>query len=441
MVNNMKMKFEKMGINGEGIGYDNRFPVFCDGVLPHETAEIEITTERDTFAKAKAVKILKKSSDRVESPCPYQDICGGCPLMIMNYKSQLYNKKLLLEEALYKYAHVRRNLIREMHGSELVTGYRSQCKLPVEMSNNLLTAGMYTSYTNHFKPIKECLVHTPLLEKAKRQVIFLLNEENYKAYDSKTRKGLRYLVMRELQGFIQCTLVTGNETIPDTIIEKLMEIRGMHSLFQSINTEKDGFNIFGSSTKKLAGANTTPVTINGIKLRLSPQSFFQLNIPQAEKLYEMAVSKIDPCDVLVEAYCGVGAMSLLAKDKAKEIYGIENVRDAIRNCEENAKINHIENASFILDDAAKGLLKIGMRKQVDTLLLDPPRSGMDENMIEAVKRVLPKKIIYVSCNPATLGKNIRALKKEYNVATIIPFDLFPNTAQVESVTVLERYAK
>ena len=152
----------------------------------------------------------------------------------------------------------------------------------------------------------------------------------------------------------------------------------------------------------------------------------------------MAVSKIDPCDTLVEAYCGIGAMSLMAHAKAKKIYGIESIPDAVENAALNAKNNAIENAEFLCADAAQGLDQIAATTKVDTILADPPRSGMDDAMIASILKAAPKKIIYVSCNPATLARNLKELKRKYHVVTVIPYDLFPHTPLVESITVLER---
>jgi 23S rRNA (uracil-5-)-methyltransferase RumA len=180
------------------------------------------------------------------------------------------------------------------------------------------------------------------------------------------------------------------------------------------------------------------ISFGNILLNLAPQSFFQLNVSQALQLYQTAVGKIDPCKVMVEAYCGIGAMSLMAADKAEKIYGIEVVPDAIANAKDNAALNHISNCEFICRDAAEGLREIAAKENVDILLADPPRSGMDDAMLDAILAAKPKKIIYISCNPATLAKNLKDLKHDYHVVTIIPFDMFPQTPQIESITVLER---
>lgn len=433
----MKMNFVKTGINGEGIGYDRRKPVFVDGVLAGETAVVRIEEDHGTYARGKCVRLLSKSENRVEAACPHQSECGGCPLMILKYEKQLQVKTELLQEALFKYGTVRSHFVRAIRGSEKTEGWRSQCKLPVRQIDGVLYSGMYRANSNHFIPVRNCRMHDETLEKTRKQVMKVLNEKRMPAYDSKTGKGLRYLIMRAIGGNVQCTLVTGRDTIDTGMVEALMKIPHMTSLFQSINTGRRTVEIFGPKTKHLAGPATIPVQIGGITLQLSPQAFFQLNVDQAIRLYETAVSKIDPCDVMVEAYCGIGAMSLLAHEKAAEIIGIENVPDAIRDAKANAEANHIKNVEFICADAADGLLKTAARRHINTLLADPPRSGMDERMLEAVLKVHPDKIIYISCNPATLGRNLKELKHAYHVVTVIPFDLFPNTPHVESITVLE----
>ena len=438
MVNIMKLKFIRMGINGEGIGYHNRMPVFCDGVLPNETAEIEITDQKERYAKAKLVRLIERSPDRTKPVCAHQKDCGGCPLMCVKPRAQAKYKTDLLAEALYKYGNVKRHFIRNMRQSEDILGFRNQCKLPFGEENGKLVCGMYKSGTNHFVTINDCPVHDPLLEKARKAVLEVLNAYHMHAYDKKTKRGMRYLVMRVMDAKIQCTLITGQETIAKRLIEDIMAIEGIYSLHQSVNTDPKAPSLFGSAVTLLAGEETLPLTIGDITLALSPDSFFQLNTKQAEKMYETAVSKIDRCDLLVEAYCGIGAMSLMAHKKADRIVGIEYVENAVINARANAENNRITNTEFICADAADGLYKAARTQQVDILLADPPRSGMDEKMIEAILRTLPEKIIYISCNPATLAKNLKELKKEYLVQTVIPFDLFPQTPLVEAICVLTR---
>ena len=432
----MQIKFVKMGINGEGIGYKDGKPVFCQGVLPGETAEIRIKDETPTYFRAELVRITEKTRIRRSAVCRHQNECGSCPLMVMEYPFQLKYKKELLAEALYKYGNVKRHFIRDVRPSPDLFGWRSQCKFPVQVSDGALTSGMYLRDTNHYRPIAHCPVQDDLLEEVRQEVTDILNRSHFPAFNGKY--GMRFLVLRSIGGKVQCTLVTGRNTIPDQMIHDLMQSGKIQGLFQSVNTEKNTVNIFGAKPVRLAGEDTIPVSIGGIDLELSPESFFQLNLKQAEQLYNTAVSKVDPCDLLVEAYAGIGAMSLMASKKAKQVIGIENVKDACMNAERSAERNGISNARFLCADAADGLYIAAREREVDILLADPPRSGMDPDMIQAILKVLPKKIIYVSCNPATLAKNLKDLKHDYHVVTVIPFDMFPHTPHIESVTVLER---
>lgn len=437
MVKNMKLKCKKLGINGEGIGYVDHKPIFCDGLLPNEEAEVEIIEQKKNYAKAKIKKITWYSKERIRTDYEYY-VEEGCPLFILNYDSQLKYKREILEETLLKYANVKSHFIRDFRPSEMTLGYRSQCKLPVQESRGHITTGMYVPGTNHYHPIKKSLIQDPVLEEARIRILKMIDHSHLHAYDQSQQKGLRYFVLRCIDGKMQCTLVTGKDKVHKELVDEIMSIEGMTGVFQSINTDKKTNQIFGSDIHKLRGEDTMIVSMKEISLQLAPDSFFQLNIKQAEKMYEMAISKIDPCETLVEAYCGVGAMSLLAHQKARHIYGIESVPSAINNAIENAKTNHITNCEFICADAAKGLEDISSKTKIDTLLVDPPRSGMDEYMIQTVIHTLPKKIIYISCNPSTLAKNLKILKHHYHVTTIIPYDLFPHTPHIETITVLER---
>ena len=435
----MKIEFVKLGINGEGIGYLQKKPVFCPGVLPGETAEVRITEQQPSYCRAECVKVLKQAAARRKPSCGIQSLCGGCALMHMDYREQLVWKKRLLEEALFKYANVKRTLIREIRPSEALLGYRSQCKIPLaEDKAGTLVSGMYQPGSNHFQTVRSCRIHSPEVEAVRIAALDVLNHYHCQAYDRVKQTGFRYLVIRSAEGKTQLTLVTGKNTLPDELIRSLAAIPSVVSVAQSVNTGKHAPGIFGSAARILAGDDYLRFTVSGLDVRLSPESFFQLNIQQAAAMYEAAVSKIDPCDTLVEAYAGIGLMSMMAKDKAKQIFAVESVAAATANARVTAEENGIRKIRFLTMDAADGLKRVSLTHTVDTLLADPPRSGMDDAMLEAIETVLPKKIIYISCNPATLAKNLKVLKHHYQVRTVIPFDLFPMTPHVESITVLER---
>ncbi|MBQ6223175.1 MAG: 23S rRNA (uracil(1939)-C(5))-methyltransferase RlmD [Solobacterium sp.] len=433
----MKLEFKKMGINGEGIGFLQKKPVFCDDVYPGETAEIEITEQNPSYARAKLIRRILSSEHRINSVCPHQQECGSCPLLCLERSAQEENKLGILRETLYRYAGIKSLHVRKMHGDTRSYGYRSACKLPVAEVNGKLCTGMYARNSNRFIPVDHCPIHTPELEEKRRQILEILNHHKYPVYTSKSRRGLRFLVIRTIQGQTQCTLVTGKETIPEVLIQELSSLPGISGIFQSINQQKNTRSAIGSVPRLLYGAPAMTIEICGITLNLPPDAFFQLNIEQAERLYTMAVSKIDPCDLLVEAYCGVGAMSLMAAAKAKRIIGIENVSAAVEYARHNAVQNGIqEKTQFICEDAAKGLT--GIKEDVGCLLVDPPRSGLSDEMMKAILDKMPQRIVYISCNPATLAKNLNQLKRKYHILTILPYDLFPSTQHIETIAVLSK---
>ena len=428
----------KTGINGEGIGYEHHKPVFIKGALIGETVQYEIDHEDARYAIGHCVRVIEKSPCRIEPACSVSDRCGGCALMAMDYQEQCMQKKALLTEALWKYAGIRDTAVRDMHGSEEILGYRNQARMPLAMVQGKLMAGFYQTGSNRFVPVDHCVIQDPVLEEVRSQVMAILNKYHQKAYDPSSRTGLRYLILRTLQNQTQISIITGQNKLPSDLVKEILAVDHVSSLYQSVNTARTGVDFFGSSPVLLGGKKNLAAEMNGLQLQLSPRSFFQLNTAQAEKLYAMAVSKVDPCKTLVEAYCGVGAMSLLASQKAQKVIGIESIEEAIINAGANAAANQIDNCEFICGDAAETLHQILQEGTVDTLLADPPRAGMDDAMIRTILSSSIPKIVYISCNPATLAKNLKELKKEYQILTIIPFDLFPNTPHVESITVLMR---
>ncbi|MEE8807195.1 MAG: 23S rRNA (uracil(1939)-C(5))-methyltransferase RlmD, partial [Lactimicrobium sp.] len=433
-----QIRIVKTGINGEGIGYEHHKPVFVKGALIDETVQYEADHEDARYTIGHCVRVLEKSPHRIEPACSVASKCGGCALLTMDYQEQCIQKKALLTEALWKYAGIKDTAVRDMHGSEKIIGYRNQARMPLAMVQGKLMAGFYQTGSNHFVPVDHCVIQDPILEEVRSQVLVILNKYHQKAYDPSSRTGLRYLILRTLQEKTQISIITGQNKLPAEMVKEILAVPHVSSLYQSVNTARTGVDFFGTSPVLLGGDKNLKAEMNGLQLQLSPRSFFQLNTEQAEKMYAMAVSKVDPCKTLVEAYCGVGAMSLLASTKAEKVIGIESIEEAIINAGANAAANHIDNCEFICGDAAETLHQILQETSVDTLLADPPRAGMDDAMIRTILSSSIRKIVYVSCNPATLAKNLKELKKEYQILTIIPFDMFPNTPHVESITVLMR---
>lgn len=432
------VRIVKVGINGEGIGYINKTPVFVDGALLNEQVEIEVIEKQQSYAKAITTKILQKSDQRVRPECPFQSKCGGCSLMISNYPSQLTIKKELIRESLVKYAGMKNIEIEDVVANPNPLHYRNQCKLPVKWLKGTLYSGLYEAGSSRLLYMDECKVHEKGLDRVRMKVMKLLNEAGIRDYNDRIERGLRYIVLRGFDGVYQCTLVTGKMTLEKELIDKIMELNEVGSLYQSINTSKKSHEIFGREFIHLGGSKTIELRIDGVVARLSPASFFQLNVEQASNLYQTVVSLIDPCDLIVEAYSGIGIMSLLLKEKANRIIGIEYIKDAVKNANNNARINHSEDkVNFICGDAAEEMRNIAMKETIDTLVVDPPRAGLNDEMLDCIMKARPKQLIYVSCNPATLAKNLNILQERYQVERIIPFDMFSQTPHVETIVSLK----
>lgn len=434
----MDLTIKKIGINGEGIGYDNKVPVFVMGALQNEVVECKVVQTFPRYKVAELVQIKQKSKDRVMSACRAQKDCGGCPLMILDYQKQLQVKQELLAEALKKYADGYIDLIEEVVPSPQSLRYRNQCKLPIKWIKDKLCSGLYQSGTNHLVGWDACPAHEAELDEARLAITRILNESRYHDYDERNRKGIRSLVVRRLQGKLQATIVTGNDLINKEVIDKIMALPNMTSLFQNVNVSRKQVPMFGEKWENLGGNRSLMIEENGLKLKLSAASFFQLNTQQAFALYQKVHELVPECNLLVEAYCGIGTMSLILSDKADEIVGIEVISSAVKNANENAKLNRIENATFQCGDAAELLEKISKKRKIDVLLIDPPRSGIDDAMLDCIMKSKIKTILYVSCNPATLAKNLKELSYRYEVERIVPYDMFPNTPLVETIVVLKR---
>ena len=438
----MKVTIKKTGINGEGIGYIDRMPVFVPQALIGEEVEIRIVDKQKRYATAELQRVVKSSKNRIRPKCFIQNTCGACPLMIARYPAQLEYKQDLLKQSLIKYAQIDPRKVARVKASEDVFGYRNQFKLPCAMEEGRLVSGLFMPNSNYFIDVKKCWIHEDGLERVRMDIMHVLNTHGCVSYNPHDKKGIRNLVVRGFDNRYQCTIVTGNDELDERLVSDLMRIKGLTSLWQSIHTIKKTPEVFGNKMMHLAGETSLAMELDGLKLRISPRSFFQLNSKQAVQLYRTIASMVkEDNELIVEAYSGIGAISLYLKDKAKEIIGIESIKDAVVNANQNAALNGCEHVSFLCDDAANKLTYLSKKRSIDVLVVDPPRSGLDDAMLDCILRSKIKNIIYVSCNPATLGKNLAVLSSRYNVDKIQPIDIFPHTPHVESVVLMSRVKK
>lgn len=433
----MKLEIVKAGINGEGIAFFKRKPVFIEGCFPDEVVDADLIDEGRHY-KGRLKAVLKKSPDRIRSVCSYADKCGACALMGLKYDGQLAIKMQLLENALYKYAEYE-GKIEGIVKSDDVYGYRNKCNLPIISYNGKLVNALYKQGSNHPCLITTCFIHEESVEEIRRKILDVLNRYKLQAYDRREKKGMRQLIVRAFDKGAQAVLVTGNDTLKENVIADLKKIKGLKSLFQGINTVRDPIRMMPEKLRPLFGKEKIEVKSLNYELELSPQAFFQLNHKQAEQIYKDAAALIkEKQKLIIEGYCGIGTISLAMHDKAEKIIGIEIIEKAIKDAKDNAKKNKVENVEFRCGDAAKEIRKIVEKEKADVIVVDPPRTGLDDELLKTLLKSKAKQIIYISCNPSTLGKDLYILKKEYEIHLVRGYDMFPNTPLVETLVELVR---
>ncbi|MBQ5552493.1 MAG: 23S rRNA (uracil(1939)-C(5))-methyltransferase RlmD [Erysipelotrichaceae bacterium] len=433
----MKLEIVKAGINGEGIAFFKRKPVFIEGCFPDEVVDADLIDEGRHY-KGRLKAVLKKSPERIKPVCSYADKCGACALMGLKYDGQLAIKMQLLENALYKYAEYE-GKIEGIVKSDDVYGYRNKCNLPIIDYNGKLVNALYKQGSNHPCLITTCFIHEESVEEIRRKILDVLNRYKLQAYDRREKKGMRQLIVRAFDKGAQAVLVTGNDTLKENVIADLKKIKGLKSLFQGINTVRDPIRMMPEKLRPLFGKEKIEVKSLNYELELSPQAFFQLNHKQAEQIYKDAAALIkEKQKLIIEGYCGIGTISLAMHDKAEKIIGIEIIEKAIKDAKDNAKINKVENVEFRCGDAAKEIRKIVEKEKADVIVVDPPRTGLDDELLKTLLKSKAKQIIYISCNPSTLGKDLYILKKEYEIHLVRGYDMFPNTPLVETLVELVR---
>jgi len=437
---------KRVGINGEGIAFYKKLAVFIDGALPKENILVKIKEVHKKYAIGEIVKLKVSSTSRTNAFCPYINKCGGCSLQHLKYDESGSIKKDILVEALNRYSGLNPRSF-EINDTKLMadpSGYRFKATLPLRQGEHGVVWGLYAPNSEKFIRVKECLVHAPIINEVANQVCRVLTDLNINAYDLKNKKGfVKYLIIRSSHANLDTQVTFIFDSLPKDaylLASKCLEISHVKSVYYSINKDEENIEFFGDEIVKLAGSDTIQETLNNYTFNLLPNSFFQLNPSQAEALYDIAIkkAKLSRKEIVVDAYCGVGTIAINAAKYAKEVIGVESNKQAIINAKENVKINNISNAKFIEGNANNIIPYLVRNNQIDVLILDPPRSGLDDDLLEIINKANIKKVIYISCNPATLAKNLNVLKDKYNVSSMSVVDMFPYTSHVETVVVLNR---
>jgi 23S rRNA (uracil1939-C5)-methyltransferase len=440
------MEIKRMGINGEGIGYVERQVVFVDGALPGETVKVRIKKVEAKHAIGVLLEIVQPSKQRVQPPCSVYDQCGGCTLQHLSYEGQLEMKRELVRESFARYAKLPKAPVEPTVGMDDPWGYRNKAQLPIVEHGGDVVVGLYQAGSHRIVDVSGCLVQHPLTNRIVQQVRDIAKDLGMSLYDEKAHKGeLRTVVARVgfETGECQLTLVTRTKELSNSkrLIERIVaSVPEITSIMQNVNPEKTSI-IFGEETFSLWGKEVMEEQLGDVQFSLSPRAFFQLNPEQTTKLYNLVAdaAALTGNEVLVDAYCGVGTIGLWLAPKAREVHGMDIVPEAIEDAKRNAEKSGVTNARFVVGAAEKILvewMKKGMRP--DVVVVDPPRTGLAPELLEALLKTRPKKIVYVSCNPATLGKDCGVLGQSYTVKKITPVDMFPQTAHVECCSLLVR---
>ena len=448
MQKNETYSVEITGLTAEGAGVariDGQV-VFVPGVIPGETCRIRIDHVGRTCAYASLMRVEQPSVHRVAPECESFGRCGGCVFWHMDYACELEQKRRRVQDALFRIGGVHFPDL-QITGSDSIYGYRNKVQFPVQSQNGKAAAGFYKAGTHTVIPIANCKIQPEAAETIRAAILSWMTRENVPAYDERTHKGLvRHIYLRcgKASGQTLVCLVANCAELPKrkslvrTILEAKPDVTG---IVVNYNTQK-GNVILGSCFETLYGEGCLEDELLGLTFRLSPAAFYQVNHDQAERLYQKAIelAGFTGDETALDLYCGSGTITLCLAKHVKTVYGVEIVPAAIADAKENAQRNGVANAKFLCADAGQAAQQFA-REQIkpDVIVVDPPRKGVSEDVIEAMAAMAPSRIVYVSCDPATLARDIARLReKGYEAKKAHCFDLFPRCAHVETVALLER---
>lgn len=437
------LTIKRLGINGEGIGYYKHVITFVKGALPGEVIVAEVTVVHPRYLEAKIRKLRKISPDRVDPRDEYADEVGGFELEHLDYPAQLKFKQDLIRQALEKYqpAGFRQYDIRPTIGMDDPYEYRNKAQFQVRMIDGHVAAGLYKENSHDLVDLPTCSVQMPVTMTVMRAVVGWLEELAVPIYDEEHNSGIvKTVVVRAAAatGEVQLVFVTNTPKFPKKhqLLMKIADKLPMVvSVMQNVNIGKTSL-IWGDQTTLLAGKPTITEELDGLAFDLSARAFFQLNPEQTKKLYQLARTALDlaPHETLVDAYSGVGTIGLSLADVAQEVRGMDTIPAAVADANENAKRNGITNAKYEIGEAETLLPQwLASGFAPDAIVVDPPRTGLDDVLIDAILQSAPEKLVYISCNPSTLAQDLRQLTRGYQVDYIQSIDMFPQTARCEAV--------
>ncbi len=442
------LTLDNLAHGGEVVGRYNNFAIFIPQGIPGEEARIRITEVKKNFGRGEILEIIKPSPYRINPPCDVYNGCGGCHLQHVEYEEQLKLKRQIVVDSLERIGKLKDvQVLPTLPGDQKF--YRNKAQFPLGIKKrkdgkNEIITGFYASKTHEIIPNQACDIQHPIINRILSKTLEILNEENVSVYDEKIHKGLlRHVLIRVGVCTDQAMLVFVTNGVQfkskDKIALKIMaEIPEVVGVMQNINTQR-GNVILGRETHMIAGEDKIIDCIGDLQFEISAQSFFQVNTLQTKVLYDQVVkyAQLDDSQVVLDAYCGIGTISLYLARQAGAVHGIEVIPQAIEDAERNALLNGIENTFFYTGLVEEVLPRLAKEVKFDTVVVDPPRKGCEKEVLAVFGETQPKQIVYVSCNPTTLARDLAILVEYgYEVMEVQPVDMFPDTYHVECVVLM-----
>ncbi|GGF96468.1 23S rRNA (uracil-C(5))-methyltransferase RlmCD [Paenibacillus albidus] len=447
---------------GEGVGRVEGFTLFVQGALPGEKVQAKVLKTKKQYGYAKLLKLVEASSDRIAPPCGIYDQCGGCGLQHMDYTAQLAWKRQLVVDNLERIGKLQvaspgRSsgggdnepagiIVPPTLGMAEPWRYRNKAQVPMGTVEGGLVGGFYARGSHRIVDMDTCLIQHEHNDDVVRRVKAIGRKLGISTYDEESGKGLlRHVVVRVAfrTGEMMVVLVTNGDRLPHTdewIAEIRREIPAVTSLCQNVNTRQTNV-IFGDVTRTLWGSDVIYDYIGEVKFAISARSFYQVNPDQTEVLYGKTVeyAGLTGKETVIDAYCGIGTISLFLAQHAKQVYGVEIVHEAIEDARANAALNGMDNVTFEVGASEDVMPKWKERGiTADVIVVDPPRKGCDPRLLDTILTMKPERVVYVSCNPSTLARDLRVLEDGgYRTVEVQPVDMFPHTVHVECVLLME----
>ncbi|HHZ20643.1 MAG TPA: 23S rRNA (uracil(1939)-C(5))-methyltransferase RlmD [Firmicutes bacterium] len=443
----LTVTIEGYAAEGEGVGRYEGFTVFVPQTLVGERVETEIELVKKNYARGRLLALQEASPHRVDPACSLYTQCGGCQLLHLSYEGQLTMKRQRVVDTLQRIGGLAEVTVHPVIGMAEPWHYRNKVQYPFGLADNRIVVGCYQKGTHRVVPTDTCAIQHELNSKVMQAVRKLAQKYKLTVYDERTGEGfLRHVLVKNAfgTGEVMVVLVTNDAEFakgPELAQALAKACPAVKSVVQNINTTR-GNTVLGSESRTLWGADRITDRLGDLEFKISANSFFQVNPKQTEVLYEKAVeyAGLTGKETVLDAYCGVGSLTLFLARRAKEVYGVEAVEPAIRDAEENAAHNGIANVRFIVGRTEKVLPKLAaIGTGFDVAVVDPPRAGCDPEVLKTMAKVGVGRVVYVSCNPSTLARDLKILAElGYVTKEVQPVDMFPHTFHVECVTLMSR---